>query len=90
MYHDYVFSKDVNLRYPNGESLVDLYLRVKELMNDINNYENSLIVTHRGVINMIYYLTCGDELDMNKGRYGVTHGSIHELNTGKVKIRRIK
>ena len=90
IYPEYVFSKNINMRYPNGESLMDLYLRVKKLLLNISSFDNSLIVTHRGVINMIYYLTCGDELDMNKGKYDVTHASIHEFDIGKSKIRRIR
>lgn len=86
----YLFSKSVDTCYPDGESLRDLYLRIRELLVDVSIYDKSLLVTHRGVINMIYYLTHNDELDMNKDKYGVVHGSVHELNLIKSKIRRIK
>lgn len=89
-YSDYLYTDDINLKYPDGESLKDLYLRVKCVLSFISDYDNSLLVTHRGVINMLYYLTCNDLLDMNKGRYDVVHGSVHEFDIKKVKIRRIK
>ena len=90
LYYEYLYTDDINLVYPEGESLMDLYLRIKALLVDISKYEDALIVTHRGVINMIYYLLNGDHLDMDKGRYNVTHGSIHQLDIGKSKIRRIR
>lgn len=89
-YSEHVFNIDINFRYPEGESLNDLYLRVKKLLSNISNYDNSLIVTHRGVINMIYYLTCNDDLDMNKNKYNVSHASVHEFDVEKSKIRRIR
>lgn len=90
LYSDYLFTKDVNVRYPEGESLIDLYLRIKEWLLDISYYDNSLLVTHRGVINMIYYLSCNDELNMDKSKYDVRHGSVHEFDIKKSKIRRIR
>lgn len=90
LYSEYMFMNDVSINYPNGESLLDLYNRVKDLLKNISIYDNSLIVTHRGVINMIYYLTLDDVLDMNKSRYDVCHGSVHEFDICKSKIRRIR
>ena len=52
--------------------------------------DNSLIVTHRGVINMIYYILTNTPLDMDKKRFDVDHLSIHELDLNKKVIRRIK
>lgn len=89
-YPDYIKVDDINTRYPNGESLKDLYEKIKILLNEIDKYDTSLLVTHRGVINMLYYLLNNDTLDMNKEKYNVTHGSIHELDYKKSKIRRIK
>lgn len=89
-YPKFIDVKDVNITYPYGESMLDLYKRIKIFLTNINKYDNSLLVTHRGVINMIYTLLNNDELTMNKKRYNVTHASIHELNLEKNKIRRIK
>lgn len=76
-------------KYPNGEAMIDLYNRVKELLLDLNNLDNTLIVTHRGIINMIYYIMNNIDLDMNKKRFNVTHASVHEFDYSKKLIRRI-
>ena len=90
LYPEYIKLDDVNMCYPDGESLSDLYIRVNELLKNISIYDNSLIVTHRGVINILYYLTLGDDLDMNKERYNVCHASVHEFDVCKSRIRRIR
>lgn len=87
---DYIGVDDINIRYPSGESMVDLYERIKLLFEDISKYDNCLLITHRGVINMLYVLLNGDELTMDKEKYNVTHASIHELDLVNKKIRRIK
>lgn len=79
---DYIGVKDINIRYPNGESMKDLYERIKKI--DFNKYDNSIIVTHRGVINMLYVLLNNDELTMDKEKYGVIHASIHKLENKKI------
>lgn len=89
-YPDYMDLFDVNVRYPSGESLKDLYERVYLLLSKMEQYENNLLVTHRGVINMLYYILNNDLLDMNKEKYNVTHASIHKLDLQKSRIRRIK
>ena len=89
-YPEYVSVDKIDVRYPDGESMLDLYKRMKLLLKNIDKYDNSLLVTHRGVINMIYVLLNGDELTMDKEKYGVEHASVHELNLEKRKIRRIK
>lgn len=88
-YKKYLNSKDINLKYPKGESLLDLYNRIISNYDKIKNLENSLIVTHRGVINMLYYYLNKDKLDLNKKKYNVNHASIHELDINKGSIRRI-
>lgn len=90
LYPYYIDVNDIFAKYPNGESMMDLYKRIKIFLEIINNYDNTLLVTHRGVINMIYTLMLNDELSMNKERYNVTHASIHELDLEKKKIRRIR
>lgn len=89
-YPKFIDVKDINVTYPDGESMLDLYKRIRILLSYINKYDNSILVTHRGVINMIYTLLNDDELTMNKKRYNVAHASIHELDLEKRKIRRIK
>ena len=74
--------------YPNGESLFDLYIRIKKIMPWILKQDKALIITHRGVINMLYYILNNIELDMNKTQFNVTHASIHELDPAKKLIKR--
>ena len=77
--------------YPQGESLEQLYLRISEYLKVIMSFkDNTLIVTHRGVINMIYYLLNDISLDMNKERFGVTPASIHELDKNKNVLRKVR
>ncbi len=90
LYPDYIDVKDIHLKYPSGESMLDLYKRIKIFLDNISKYDDSLLVTHRGVINMIYTLLNNDILSMDKKRYNVVHASIHELDLEKNKIRRIK
>lgn len=80
--------KDVLKRYPNGESMQDLYDRVNLLLQKLKD-NNSLFVTHRGVINMFYYILNNIKLDMDKKKFNVTHGSIHKLDINNKKIKRI-
>lgn len=75
--------------YPNGESLLDMYFRVEKLLLTIDKWDNDLLVTHRGVINMIYYLLNNKKPDMNKDSFNVTHASVHKLDLKKKTIERI-
>lgn len=80
----------VDTVYPEGESLLDLYKRIKESLNEIMSLEdNTLVVTHRGVINMLYFILNNQELDMDKKQFGVTHASLHELNKQEKSIRKV-
>lgn len=78
----------ITKRYPNGESMIDLYERVLDYFYYFKD-DNCLMVTHRGVINMLYYDFTRTSLDMDKEKFGVTHGSIHELDIGKKYIKKI-
>ncbi len=68
--------------------MYDLYKRIKILLGNIKD-NNTLYVTHRGVINMIYYILKDINLDMDKEKFNVTHASLHELDLNKKLIRRI-
>lgn len=76
-------------KYPNGESMLDLYKRMQIYLTKIKDLDNTLLVTHRGVINMFYYLLNDIEPTMDKGMFGVVHGSVHEMDINKRLIRRI-
>lgn len=82
--------ENVDTVYPEGESLRDLYNRILKDLNFFLNLEkNTLVVTHRGVINMLYYILNNIELDMDKKKFGVTHASLHALDTKKKIIKKV-
>ena len=83
--------KDINQRYPGGESMQDMYDRVKYLVDSgyFLDKSSSLIVTHRGIINMMYFMFNNEPLSMNKKMFGVDHASVHELDIENKKIKRI-
>lgn len=76
--------------YEGGESLRDLYNRVSDYLEYLLSLEDgTLIITHRGVINMLYYILNNIELDMDKKKFNVTHASLHELDKTKKYIRKV-
>lgn len=91
IYKNYLKNVEVDVVFPGGESLEDLYERIKKnLAYFMNLDDDTLIITHRGVINMFYYLLEEKRLDMNKKQFGVTVASVHELDRFKQTIKRIK
>ena len=88
---DDAFLKDLTIydTFPNGESLLDLYFRIERLMLVIDTWDDNLLVTHRGVINMIYYLLNNKKPDMYKDSFDVTHASVHKLDLKNKTIERI-
>lgn len=89
LYPDYMDHVAIDTRYPNGESMIDLYERVRVLLDEIKDWEEVLIVTHRGVINMIYFVMENRLPDMDKKQFGVTHASVHEYNPKQKIIQKI-
>ena len=83
--------QEIDTMFPNGETLIDLYERIKK---DFKYFEDlpddTLLITHRAVINMIYYILKNKELDMNKKQFGVTFSSVHEFDKEKREIRKIR
>lgn len=88
-YSEFINTEDIYKRFPEGESLSDFYNRILYYYHDILKEDNTLLVTHRGVINMIYYILTNTKLDYNKERFNVTHSSIHEYDPTLKKIKRI-
>lgn len=87
-YFDLLSDVKITTCYPNGESLLDLYKRIERLLPWILKQDKTLIITHRGVINMLYYILKNIELDMNKTQFDVTYASVHELDPVKKIIKR--
>lgn len=75
--------------YPNGESLVDFNNRIRLNLPYFLEKDKSLIVTHRGVINALYYQLENKEVGIDKKQFGVTHGSVHEYNPETKILRKI-
>lgn len=88
-YPEYKVNVQVDTKYPEGESMMDLYERVKLLLGEIEGWDEVLIVTHRGVINMVYFLTENRLPDMDKAQFDVTHASLHEYHPKEKKIRKV-
>lgn len=77
--------------FPEGESLRNLYDRMKRYIEEIiKMQDDTLLITHRGVINMIYFLLNNQELDMDKKQFNVNTASVHELDQKKKTIRKIR
>lgn len=84
-------NQKIDTEFINGERLIDLYERIKKNLNFFKTLEdNTLIITHRGVINMFYYLLRNIDLDMDKEKFDVDFASIHELDFENNTIKRIK
>lgn len=81
LYPEYYEDVEIGTKYPGGESLVDLYTRVKVMLDEIKELdEDTIIVTHRGIINMLYYILYQVPLDMDKEKFDVNHASLHAFN----------
>ncbi len=79
-------SLKMNEPYPNGESPNDFYARIKNWFDKFitehkNADDNILVVTHGGVINIIYHLVNGMEWSNKSRSFGIASCSIHILNT---------
>ena len=82
---------NVDTIFSEGESLRDLYERIKKYLDKILEMDDdTLLITHRGVINMIYFILNNKELDMDKKQFGVEVASVHELNKDKGLIKKVR
>ena len=84
-------SLKMNEPYPNGESPADFFMRIKNWFDEFtakhkNSNENILVVTHGGVINIIYYLVNGLEWSNRSRAFDTANCSIHALNTDTMKF----
>ena len=71
--------------YPGGESPNDFYMRIKKWFSEFsancrNRNGNVLVVTHGGVINVIYHLVKGIEWSNNGQVFKVGNCSMHILD----------
>ena len=52
--------------------------------------DNTLLITHRGVINMLYFILNDISLNMDKKQFGVLPASVHELNKNNKSIKKVR
>lgn len=93
-YREFLENMTIDTTYPNGESLRSFWERMASSLPYFLAQDNTLIVTHRGVINYLYYqmndmFTNGMPINMDKGQFNVTHASIHEYDPKTKKIGKI-
>lgn len=88
-YPNFKDNVEIDETYPDGESMIDLYKRQKEVLKWLLLQDNILIVTHRGPINMYYFTLHQEPLTNDKKRFGVTHASLHELNPKQKILKKI-
>ena len=82
----YFRSLEMDEPYPNGESPKEFYLRIKDWFSNItsnskNTNVNVLIVTHGGVINIVYHLVKNLEWSNKRKTFKSETCSIHIINT---------
>ncbi len=87
LYPDLYFSSlDMNEKYPNGESPIEFYERIKLWLNDFvseykNSAENIMVVTHGGVINVIYHIVNGIGWSNKNKSVGIDNCGMFVLDT---------
>ena len=79
-------SLDMNEPYTNGESPNEFFYRIKIWFETfLGNYQdqnaNVVVVTHGGVINVIYHIVKKVEWSNKKRSFKVSNCSVHVLNT---------
>lgn len=84
--HLYFRSLAMDEHYPNGESPIEFYQRIKtwfqRFLQENNNSDGTqIVVTHGGVINIIYHLVNQIEWTNKSNLFHVKHCSISLLNT---------
>lgn len=78
--------------YPNGESPNMFFARIKSWLEAFLNMcreeeGNVLVVTHGGVINVVYHLVRGVEWSNTKKSVPVANCSVHVLDVERMEIR---
>ncbi len=78
--------KNLEFKYPNGETLGEFKNRVENYLKDmIYNVDKTLFITHRNVISVIYNYLNKTEWNFNdKTSIPISHCSLFEINNKKV------
>lgn len=74
--------------YPNGESPIEFFNRIKQTYFDLlsnKSNDNAAIITHSGVINIIYHIVKNIEWSNKNKSFPIKNASIHilEIKDGK-------
>lgn len=82
---------EMNEKYPNGESPIDFYNRIKDwFYQAIETYKdvegNLAFITHSGVINIIYYIVNGLNWSNKEKSFKIDNCSIHILDLSKMQF----
>lgn len=88
----YFGALDMNERYPGGESPKEFYIRIKEnfykLIDEVKEKnEDVLLVTHGGVINIIYHLVENIEWTNKSKSFKCQNSSLDKVELDKDKIK---
>lgn len=82
----YFSSLRMDERYPGGESPIENYMRIEEAFNELcgeqidNNHDkNILVVTHGGVINIVYHILKNIRWTNKNKFYPASNTSIHRI-----------
>ena len=79
--------------YPNGESPIDFFTRIKKAFNTLlkeDLSENVAVITHTGVINIIYHIIKGVEWSNKSKTFPISNASIHVLQYENNKIKLVE
>ncbi len=82
---------EMNEPYPNGESPNDFYLRIKMWFESFvarykNINGNVMVVTHSGVINIIYHIVKNIKWSNKSPFFKISNCGIHILNTASMEF----
>lgn len=83
-----VGSINMQRAFPDGESPVDFYKRVRSCLEDLQ--DDCLYVTHRLVIEVMYHMTNNMNWDINVKKFPIEQGSLHEYEQGTIKKLSLK
>ncbi len=89
--HLYFNTLDMDDRYPNGESPREFYERIRlwfeGFLAEFDKKGGTLaIVTHGGVINILYHIVMGKEWSNKAKPFPCEHGSLHILETAHLQF----
>ena len=79
----YYNTLEIDEKYPGGESPIDFYNRIEKNFNEIINankeLENIMLVTHSGVINILYHVIRNLEWSNKQKGFPAANTSIHRI-----------